>query len=334
MKLDVTGDVDWARVDLPDWTVCECTRRGLAYRIQLTNGRAIKKHDPAWSMPEEVRSGNRSLRQQCRIRITDYYGYGPAGYFHACDSRKSQRGYPDLHVWWPGRGSLYRELKRMGKSPTAEQSAMMTRLYLAGHDVDLVRPCCLLLGVVDDVLAAFAGDQHPKGEFAPDRRYWAARTAEAVTAGSTEATARVRRALEVTLPGQPYGPDDVEQGSIGYVVPMSTAVCADSEAVDALNGWLRAHGIAVADVPYPMRIVVGPTTMAVQMRGPDRVRQWRGLPLIKPLDSDVPMRLFADGMYGPGPFMLDLLSDVTPSSELDLGLPSSELDLRQLENAP
>jgi hypothetical protein len=65
--------------------------------------------------------------------------------YHTHDSRRSQRGWPDLVLAHPGRGRLlFRELKQQGKYPTPEQRRWLTTLEATGADVGVWRPMDLL----------------------------------------------------------------------------------------------------------------------------------------------------------------------------------------------
>lgn len=54
--------------------------------------------------------------------------------YHTHDSRRSEPGFPDL-VMVRGDRVLYRELKREGNKPTAEQRRWIDALWDAGQDV-------------------------------------------------------------------------------------------------------------------------------------------------------------------------------------------------------
>lgn len=69
--------------------------------------------------------------------------------YHTHDSRRSQPGYPDLHLVSVKRGvSLFRELKRERGRISAAQQAWLVALRAAGADVGVWRPTDLLDGTV------------------------------------------------------------------------------------------------------------------------------------------------------------------------------------------
>lgn len=65
--------------------------------------------------------------------------------YHTHDSRRSERGWPDLVLVHPTRGRLlYRELKQEERYPTADQRKWLDALRVAGADVGVWRPLDLL----------------------------------------------------------------------------------------------------------------------------------------------------------------------------------------------
>jgi len=65
--------------------------------------------------------------------------------YHTHDSRKSERGWPDLVLVHPTRGRLlYRELKQEKRYLTAEQRKWLAALAATGADVGVWRPLDLL----------------------------------------------------------------------------------------------------------------------------------------------------------------------------------------------
>ena len=61
--------------------------------------------------------------------------------YHTHDSRRSEPGYPDLHLVHEGRGlSLFRELKTQTGKLMPAQIAWQRALTAAGVDVDVWRP--------------------------------------------------------------------------------------------------------------------------------------------------------------------------------------------------
>lgn len=269
----------WSR-DAP--ARCAC---GGAYQPQLNKrGRLVKSREPAWRMSEQTRDPG-CLQERCRALAGVYR----LGYQHHKTSKGSGAGYPDVHLWTRlrpgGGGSLFMELKRMGKDPTDAQIRVMGELQDAGHPAYLVRPCCLLTGVLDEIMAGFAGSrcfyvkagpaytpvEVPAGAPIPA----AGPTAPASCEPTLVAPPR-RRPLFRTPP--PPGADPVPFApATGYVIPAGE----DPAGRAALEVWLRAAGFSPADVPYPIRLVVGDQMMHVQCRvglaraGADE-RVWRG----------------------------------------------------------
>lgn len=61
--------------------------------------------------------------------------------YHTHDSRRSEPGYPDLHLVHAGHGlSLFRELKTMKGTATADQKKWLAALTNAGQDAAIWRP--------------------------------------------------------------------------------------------------------------------------------------------------------------------------------------------------
>ena len=71
--------------------------------------------------------------------------------YHTYDSRKSEPGYPDLHLV-RGKRSIFAELKKEGKKPTIEQVVWLEALDGAGHEVYVWEPSNWLSGEVEGVL--------------------------------------------------------------------------------------------------------------------------------------------------------------------------------------
>jgi len=72
-------------------------------------------------------------------------------FFHVYNSRRSKPGYPDLHLWHPKHGQLFRELKTMKGRQTPDQLAVEASMRAAGLDVAVWRPADLA-GRIDDEL--------------------------------------------------------------------------------------------------------------------------------------------------------------------------------------
>lgn len=246
---------------------CACAG---AYRPQLNGrGKLVKSREPAWRMAEQTRDPG-CLQERCRA-LSRFY---PVEYQHHGDSRKSGKGYPDCHWWVPrrpdGGGSVFAELKKMGHDPTPDQVRRMATLQTAGHLVYLLRPCCMLVGVVDEILAAHAGVRclyaggHPNGNpsVADVLEDMAAATPSLLPAparSGSNAPARTRRepVLDGAEPGDPF-PD-----AVGFIIPMPRDEIA-SCAVRDVEWWLRSAGFSPP--PFPIRLVVGADRVLVQVR--------------------------------------------------------------------
>lgn len=74
--------------------------------------------------------------------------------YHTHDSRRSQPGYPDLHLVHPtAHRSLMRELKTQKGRLTTDQQTWLTVLRAAGVDADVWRPAQWFDGTIDETLA-------------------------------------------------------------------------------------------------------------------------------------------------------------------------------------
>jgi hypothetical protein len=236
----------WSRTE-PGRCACDDTYQ------PVLNGKGVlvKSRDPAWSMMEQTRDPG-CLQEHCRFLGKVYR----LGYQHHKSSRGSGAGYPDVHLWTPlrdgGGGSAYAELKRMGEDPTDDQVRVMAELQDAGHLMYLARPCCLLTGFVDELMAAFAG--RPCLYVKDSLRAF---TPVQVPAGAPIPAPAVARARTLPyrqppLPGrdpEPFTP------AIGVIVPHPGTPAAHT-AMQELEAWLRAAGFSPNDVPYPMRLIV------------------------------------------------------------------------------
>lgn len=78
--------------------------------------------------------------------------------YHPYDSRRSPRGYPDLHILNPRTGhGIFRELKKQNGRVTPTQREWLDALALR-NDADVWRPSDLLSGRIDaELLALRAG---------------------------------------------------------------------------------------------------------------------------------------------------------------------------------
>jgi len=92
--------------------------------------------------------------QDAVTALADVLGWS---WYHTHDSRRSRPGYPDLHLWHPGKGrGLFVELKRAGKGPTAAQAAVLLELaQVYGQDaVHVWTPTDWSNGTVQQCLSA------------------------------------------------------------------------------------------------------------------------------------------------------------------------------------
>jgi hypothetical protein len=79
--------------------------------------------------------------------------------YHTFDSRRSQPGYPDLHLVHVGLGiSLFRELKTMRGRVSPDQQKWLDALAAAGHDVAVWRPSDWFSGFIDEQLFVNGSD--------------------------------------------------------------------------------------------------------------------------------------------------------------------------------
>lgn len=279
-------------------TRCACAG---AYRPQLNrHGKLVKAREPAWQMAEQTRAPD-CLQERCRALAKLYQ----LGYQHHTDSRKSGKGYPDVHLWTTGRGSVFIELKRMDRDPTAEQVGKLIELRDAGHPVYLVRPCCLLVGVVDELMADFAGVRCRYAHGGPATPAPASTPLESDSAPPAPAPRRARP--EPELPGtavlEPFS------NAVGYVVPLG----GDSAATRELEEWLRAAGFPPSWTPFPIRFVVGDDAIVVQIRV-RAGRVWRAGVPPGPLPEHLPTVLRADVVAGPTSDQVMWLLEAAPPS--------------------
>ena len=73
--------------------------------------------------------------------------------YHTFDSRRSEAGYPDLHLVHEGHGlSLFRELKTMRGRVAPAQQKWLDALRNTGCDVAVWRPIDWFNGVIDKQL--------------------------------------------------------------------------------------------------------------------------------------------------------------------------------------
>ena len=72
-------------------------------------------------------------------------------FYHTHDSRRSRPGYPDLHLWHPKHGHLWRELKTMKGKQSKKQIEVESSLRAAGSDVEVWRPSDLDGRIIDEL---------------------------------------------------------------------------------------------------------------------------------------------------------------------------------------
>ncbi len=120
------------------------------------------------------------------------------------------------------------------------------------------------------------------------------------------------------LPGdepQPFAP------AIGYLLPMPTTV-TEHAAMLEVQTWLRSAGFSPAEVPYPMRLVVGDGRMLAHCRvatprpGFD-ARVWRAGATGRPFPDHLLGVLNADQVCGPasGP-VAELIAAAKPNTTI------------------
>ncbi|MDQ3273527.1 MAG: VRR-NUC domain-containing protein [Actinomycetota bacterium] len=102
-----------------------------------------------WQLAEAKAMSETKLQTEARnqARILRLLAY------HTHDSRRSDKGFPDLVVVGPG-GVLYRELKDETGVVSPDQVEWLVRLVEAGVDAGVWRPTDLVNGRIDHELAA------------------------------------------------------------------------------------------------------------------------------------------------------------------------------------
>lgn len=306
---------------------CACNN---AYQPQLNrHGKLVKKHEPAWRMIEQRSRDKRCLQELHRSLAREYL----LEYQHHSTSKGAGAGYPDVHLWAAGRGSVFIELKRMGKNPTDAQVRVMAGLQDAHPDgrvrVYLVRPCCMLVGAVDELMADFAGVPCRYIEGSPDGPVFpippAAQPAPRHTpqrcAVEPVVTPPARRGRLSYREPALAGSEPAEfPGATGIVVPQPAGAAADP--MRELEQWLRRAGFSPADVPYPMRLVIGAGRLHAQCRrglcrpGVDE-RVWREGRMPGPFPEYLIGPLRADVICGPTSARVEaLIENARPSATL------------------
>lgn len=312
------------RWDRADPYRCMC---GGIYQPILTRGKLVKTRDPAWSMKEDVRDTN-CLQRHCRKLAQAYR----CGIQHHRYSKSAAPGYPDCHLWCAlrpdgGGGSAYIELKRMGENPTDAQVRVMAELQDAtpGGPVYLARPCCLLTGVIDEMLAELSG-----------RPCLDIRDGRAFTAVEVPAAAPVPRPARSTQPARPPAPPPRRAPlyrlpplpgtdpqpfapATGYVIANPQWSTIAWSAIIHVERWLRAAGFAPTDVPFPMRLIVGDGRLHVQCRvglarQGNNERVWREGTPAEPLPQHLLAALDAEQVDGESSDAVAArIADVTPA---------------------
>lgn len=279
------------------------------YRPRLTGGKLVKAREPAWRMFEQTRDPD-CLQERFRALAPVYR----LEYQHHGDSRKSGRGYPDVHMWGTGLGSMYVELKRMRRGypdgrddPSPDQVRLMSSLLAAPHPVYLARPCCMLVGVVDELMAEFAGVRCRYAGGRPDRR--PAPVAAAIP--ESDPVVYPTRPVVAALPGAEVG--EPFPSAVGYIVAMP-GDDATADAVRELEGWLRDAGFPSVHVPYPMRLVVGEAALIVQVRAAPGERVWRAGVPARPFPDHLIKRARAVCVAGPSSAKVAWLIEQAPPS--------------------
>lgn len=270
---------------------CGCACGDAYIPVRNRRGKLVKSREPAWRMMEQTRDPG-CLQEHFRALAKVYR----LSYQHHKLSKGSGTGYPDVHMWTPlrgdGGGSVYVELKRMGRDPTDEQVRVMAEIQDAGHLVYLARPCCLLLGVADELMAAFAGR--------PCLYVKAGRAYTPVEVPDGAPIPAVTRSLPLYRQPAPPGADPVPFApAVCYIIPPG----AGGETLHILEVWLRDAGIPPTSVPYPMRLIVGDRALHAHCRvglarqGHD-VRVWRGGVPTRPFPDHLVHELRAEVVHG------------------------------------
>ncbi|WP_142121534.1 VRR-NUC domain-containing protein [Rarobacter faecitabidus] len=84
--------------------------------------------------------------QDTVLALADVHGWMA---YHTHDSRRSQPGYPDLHLVHVGqRRSIFRELKKQTGRVTPAQQEWLDALTAVGVDAAVWRPADLLAGTI------------------------------------------------------------------------------------------------------------------------------------------------------------------------------------------
>lgn len=256
------------------WNVCGCS-----YRPPEVDGRKVPQRlDPVWEFTEDPPPDRRQTRpalrkivqrmlwggKQGKIILPPLY---PVGGFHSGDPRYEKPGFPDL-ILWPSARPMVRELKRMGKVPELAQATHMTSMHVAGWDVGLWRPCCLLSGRISAELARAAGtDLHPHDEYAGYRVRALPDIGPVRPAASRSAPAAAGVPLK-PMP-EPLAGDLAGQGAIGYLIdPGGTVTEAEGGDIGVLWRWLRAVGIAPVATTRPIMLVATDTRVHIRIRTP------------------------------------------------------------------
>jgi hypothetical protein len=263
-----------------DWRVCGCD-----YATPTVDGKPVRQaDDPAYAEWSEQPAEGRTPLARVVRELVLVYGLG---YFDAKDAFRGFPGWPDVTIWSAGRWvagvqigayprRLVRELKGMTTQIYAQQLATLTTLRLAGDDVGVWKPCCLLSGRISAELMALAGVIEPHS----DDRYavLCARTAESgrlLLPGTVPAdpppapkAARVsRKKAAAPAPAADLLADLVTGGATGYVLnPGGTVDELTAKTLGRLRAWAVDYGVERADLMWPWRLIVTDTRYYLQVR--------------------------------------------------------------------
>jgi hypothetical protein len=111
-------------------------------------------------------------------------------------------------------------------------------------------------------------------------------------------------------------------------VPASAQTDGNPDDLAELDGWLRGHRFNPADIPWPVRIIVGDDcrSAAVQVRaglaiaGNPPPRAWRSFALTLGFPGNIVPSLGIDQVFGPSAAQVAALIDVVPGAR-DLPAP-------------
>lgn len=259
-----------------DWRVCGCD-----YVPPLVGGKPVRQaDDPAYAeWSENSAEGRTSLDGIVRKLVLAY----ELGGFSERDAYRSYAGWPDWTIWGSGLWvagvqvgaaprRLVRELKGMTKAKMyGQQLATLTTMRLAGDDVGVWKPCCLLCGRISAELMALAGVTEPHRE--DDYARPGGRPGESgrlvlpgsVPADPPPAPKPARKTAAAPAPATV----SVLEDAIGYVFnPVGTIDELTAKTVGRLRAWAVDHGVIRTDLVWPWRLVVTDTRYYLLVRAP------------------------------------------------------------------